>query len=583
MRFANEQISEIKGCYMNFIRCLTKLSTVTLCVVISITSPTSEAKQQFRKDTSVDSITNSFRAGSHAKVYLPNLPYIASSHSINAGLVRPANNQQGWEYDMAVSHNILSPRLYEFELRKGVKFQDGTPFDADSVLMNIDYFMKKPYTFTKLHKILEKVEKVSQHKIRFHLSEDYGLLMYDAIWLHFYTEPYLKKFGWNGKPFCPNLAEAGPYGLGPYILKEGYIEGDRRTDTATLVANPHYWDENSPKVEKITLFMGMSQEEAKQKTLQSEGEIDITPVLFSDEVETIFAPYSKLSRLQSTNTYISRFNLFNGHPIFREREIREVINEIIDQESLVSLSMNGEGVSTYVSVAEQLFGMKEALDKIEGINRPMRSKKELQNLISQYKKKHGFKEEQKIPIRLLAQQSMQYILKDIKFFIEKYDFEVTFIIAKSESEMFGNAIGAHNNTNSIQFDIVLWPNFDWFRSPWVSFFIFDTASSWSTTPPEKDLEAHVSKFISTPYSSTEYTTVLSNLLQYIRHMNYQLSLPSPYNTIAINKEVVFKPRTSAIFPLWEIQVSDFHWSVRGDTPYPEVLKTPIEITATEGK
>lgn len=59
--------------------------------------------------------------------------------------------------------------------------------------------------------------------------------------------------------------EAGPYGLGPYILKEGYIEGDRRTDTATLVANPHYWDENSPKVEKITLFMGMSQEEAKQK------------------------------------------------------------------------------------------------------------------------------------------------------------------------------------------------------------------------------------------------------------------------------------------------------------------------------
>lgn len=226
--------------------------------------------------------------------------------------------------------------------------------------------------------------------------------------------------------------------------------------------------------------------------------------------------------------------------------------------------------------------MEEALDKIEDEDRLMRSKKDLQDIISQYKKKHGFKEDQKIPIRFLAQRSMQYILKDIKFFIEKYDFEVTFIIAKSESEMFGNAIGAHNNTNSIQFDIVLWPNFDWFRSPWVSFFIFDTASSWSTTPPEKDLEMHVSKFISTPYSSTEYTTVLSNLLQYIRHMNYQLSLPSPYNTIAINKEVVFKPRTSAIFPLWEIQVSDFHWSVRGDTPYPEELKTPIEITATEG-
>ncbi len=550
-------------------------------VLISTTFPALSA-QEFRKDTSFETASGTFRPGSHVKVYLPNLPYIASSHSINAGLVRPANNQQGWEYDMAISHKIITPKLYEFELRKGVKFQDGTDFNADSVLMNMKYFMEEPYTFTKLHKILSKVEKTSSHTVRFHLTENYGLFLYDAIWLQFYTEPYLKKFGWNGKPFCPNLAEAGPYGLGPYILKEGYIEGDRRSDIAVLEANPHYWDPNSPKVEKITLFMGISQQEAKDRALHDEGEIDITPVLFSDELEAIFAPYSKVNRLQSTNTYIARFNLFNGQSIFQEPEVRAIVNNAINQHSLVSLSMNGEGTPTYVSIPEQFYGMDQALSQIRENTtaKQIASTVEINELLAQYKVKHGYKKNEKVQLRFLAQESMQYMINDIKFFLEKLDFEVSIIVAESESEMFGNAIAARSGTNDINFDLVLWPNFDWMRNPWVSFFIFDSTSSWATTLPHEELDGLVNKFISTPYTTNEYIPALRDLVKYIKEMNYQLSLPSPYNIIAINKEVVYTPRTSAIYPLWEIQVSDFHWSIRGETPYPEHLKTPIEFVSS---
>ncbi|WP_367989952.1 ABC transporter substrate-binding protein [Vibrio sp. NTOU-M3] len=562
-----------------------KITWLLASFILLLSPNLSSAKQTFRADSSSDSVTDKFRSGSHVKVYLPNLPYIASSHSINAGLLRPANNTQGWEYDLATSHKIISPRLYEFTLRKGVRFQDGTPFNADSVLMNIEYFMKEPYTFTKLYKILDRVEKISPYVIRFHLTEDYGLLLYDAIWLHFYTKPYLDKFGWNGKPFCPNLAEAGPYGLGPYILKEGYIEGDRRSDRAVLEANPYYWDKNSPKVEKITLYMSLSQEEAKNLTLYEEGKLDIAPLIFSDELETIYAPYSKLSRLQSTNTYIARFNLFNGHPIYKEADIRKAVNLAIDQNALVSLSMNGEGRSTFISVPEQLLGVDKAIRSLpeHAQSQEPPNKAQIESLLATHKQNYGYKAEEKITLRLYAQESMRYMLNDIKFFLEKYDFDVEIIIAKSESEMFINAIAAHVNQNTTDFDVVLWPNFDWFRNPWVSFFIYDTASSWTTTPPNAELDALVNNFIATPYSASSYQKVLTRLIQHLYNSNYQLFLPSPYNIIALNKEIVFTPRTSAIYPLWEIQVSDYHWSVRGEQPYPEQLKLPIKILESQGQ
>ncbi|EEX94003.1 putative periplasmic binding protein [Vibrio orientalis CIP 102891 = ATCC 33934] len=558
-------------------------NTTALFFIVTLLFPvTSIAKQQFREDTSAETATGKLKVGSHVKVYLPNLPYIASSHSINGALFRPANNELGWEYDMAVSHEIINPTLYEFTLRQGVRFQDGTPFDADAVLLNMEYFVKEPYTFTKLHRILTKVEKVSQYKVRFHLSEDYGLLLYDAIWLQFYTEAYLKKHGWNGKPFCPNLAEAGPYGLGPYILKEGYIEGNRRSDIAILERNPYYWDPDAAKVEKVTLYMGMTQQEAKDKALHSEGEIDISPVLFSDELEAIFAPYSKTTRLQSTNTYIARFNLFTGNPIFQEREVREIVNSLIDQKSLVSLSMNGEGRPTYVSIPEQFYGMSKALEQIEA-HQPSTTGLNLAAMrerLNEYKVKYGYQQSQKIPLRFLAQESMRYMLNDIKFYLEKFDFEVQLIIADSESAMFASAIGARSQSNDIDFDLVLWPNFDWLRNPWVSFFIFDTSSVWSTTAPEKNLDKLINDFIATPYTSEEYIGRLRDLLTHIRYMNYQLNLPSPFNIIALNKEVIFQPRTSAVFPLWEIQVSDLHWSIRKESAYPEELKVPIKVIAS---
>ena len=189
--------------------------------------------------------------------------------------------------------------------------------------------------------------------MRFHLTEKYGSFMNDAIWMQFYTKEYLEtntdpktgeKVGWNGKANCPNLSKPGLYGLGPYILTEGYIEGDRQTDKAVLKANPYYWDkENYPKVETITVFTQLYTEEAKGMALYNEGLLDITVISPEDKVETILAPYSKLLISASTDNIAIHMNLINGNPRLLDREVRRALNKALDLPNLLHFVFQHEG------------------------------------------------------------------------------------------------------------------------------------------------------------------------------------------------------------------------------------------------
>ena len=102
------------------------------------------------------------------------MPYNYVSRLVNEGLVRLAENEQGWEYSLATSSVKLSPILYEFELRRNVRFQDGTPFNADSVIHNFNYFIRQPFNYTNIHNSLKSIEKISDYKIRLHLHKPYG-------------------------------------------------------------------------------------------------------------------------------------------------------------------------------------------------------------------------------------------------------------------------------------------------------------------------------------------------------------------------------------------------------------------------
>ena len=536
------------------------------------------------KDKAQQEITHEFKQGSHVKLYIPNLPYLAISHAINGALLRPANNAQGWQYDLAVSHQSINDKIWLFQLRQDAYFQYGTHFNADSVINNIKAFQEQPFTFSNFAKVLDRVEKIDDYTVKFYMKAPYGAFPYDAIWLQFYTQAYLNKFGWNGKPTCPNLVEPGPYGIGPYILTKGYVEGDRRSASVELTANSNYWGDDKPKVERMTINLDIEPTGAFEAVTKNEGIVDVMPIAFSDQVETVRSPYAKLSSSPSKNNYAMHFNLISGNPAIKDAKIRKAINQAIDQDYLLNLSMLGEGVSSPTMVSPNFFGVNEAIESLSDYlagesDKPV-SLAEMKKQVSEYQQQHGLDPTTPLKLKVLAQKSFLFLIKDIQFFLSQINIELEAQILPTEEEVFKQLHVTWKNQNTTTWDLLLWGNTDWYKHPWSAFFVYLPSYAWSTLPPDPYLVSLIDKMFETNIHSSDYIEVTADIIKHVHENNLMVFLPTPNNVFAINKEVYFSPGSSAFYYLREIQVTDYHWSVRGNTLLPEARKRPVEILRT---
>jgi ABC-type transport system substrate-binding protein len=551
------------------------------------TQAAAESKQEppdigLAADPAPGEVTGKFREGSHIKLFLPNLPYLAISHAVNASLVRPANNERGWQYDLAISHRNTDDTVWEFSLRKGVSFQDGSPFNADAVLLNMAYFKKQPFTFTQLSTFLDRVEKVDDYTVRFYFTEPYGVFMHDAIWLQFYTPEYLEKHGWNGKATCPNLAESGPYGLGPYILHEGYIEGDRSTAEVVLKANMQYWGDNKPKVETITIYTDLSITEARDRVLLAEGDIDITSLPFADEVEAVLSPYAKLAVSPSMNNYAMHFNMLNGNAALLDERIRYAINHAIDQEYLLNLSMLGEGVMSPTMVSPNFYRVATAIDSLDGyfdehLSTQGFTTPQLRSLVQEYQRDKGMDPQQPLRLTLLVQESFLFMIRDIQYFLSLVNIELIAEVVPTEKQVFSQLLATPAGKNEMPWDLLMWGNYDWYKHPFAAFFVYLPSDSWSTIPTNQELQTFNRRLRETNVTSDKYVPLMADLIRYVYEQNYMVFLPTPNNVYAVNKEVVFNPGRSAFVYLRDLQVTDQHWSLRGARSYPAERQIPLQI------
>ncbi|MGB1799949.1 MAG: ABC transporter substrate-binding protein [Gammaproteobacteria bacterium] len=523
-----------------------------------------------RDDDAESRVAPKLAPGSHVKVSIPSLPYIYTSHAISSGLIRPANNKKGWEYDVAVSHRQIDDTTYEFNLREGVLFQDGSVFDADSVVMNMEYFKKQPFLFTNIHNVFDYVEKVDQHTVRFHLKEKYGQFFNDTMWIHFYTPDYLNKYGWNGKATCPNLAAPGPYGLGPYILTEGYVEGDRSTDEVKLKANPYYWDKRYPKVENVTIYPKMSAADAMHAVKNIEGKLDIATIPFSSKVETIVSPYAKVVKSPSNNNFSIQLNLINGNPKLQDKKVRVALNRAIHQKNLLDFVYDGEGSTHPTTAAVNFPGVRDVVktlrpySELEDPNDP-EVQKELKAILNG------------LTLKFYAQDRFKWLIDGIEYQLKKVGVTLDVEYTSSETDVFGQLLTTNAGNNSKKWDLLIWGMDDWyFNHPWTVFLVYRTYNLWSTISPDSTLDGYVEKLFTLSVGTEEFVSTTEKIMRHIYDNGYMLFVPGPNKVLATNKEVVYTPYKVASIPLWEIEVTNDHWSLR-DGPYPEELKKPIKI------
>ncbi len=556
-----------------------KISTICLLGAMSSLLAAQDRIEPLRprSDDAQDRALDQLMQGSHVKVFIPSLPYIYVSHAINGALIRPSNNARGWEYDMAVGHRQIDDTTYEFQLRQGVVFQDGTSFNADAVVMNMDAFKEEPVRYSKIDLVLDRCEKVDDFTVRFYLKEKYGCFMNDLIWMQFYTKSYLELDGWNGKPTCPNLSAPGPYGLGPYILTEGYIEGDRHTPKAVLKANPHYWNKEVPRVETITVFTELDSTEAKNQVLEDEGRLDIAFIPPEYKVDTILSPYAKLVTSSSTNNIAIHFNLINGNPKLQDREVRRALCEALHQRNLLHFVFEREGELSPTQASPFFPGMGKVKDLLPYSER--------QDPYDQAKRQELKKILRGLRLKVLTQNRFMDLWRGIETQLGYVGVTLEIEEVDSEKEIFGPLLKTNAGENEVAWDMLVWGNDDWFfNHPFTAFLVYRTHNVWSTIFPDPVLDEYIEEMFrervidpETGNIQPEFEEITRKIVQHVYDEAYMLFVPTPNNVFAVNKEVVFQPYRMACFPLWNLRVTDQHWSVRGDRPYPQRLKTPVEI------
>ena len=83
-----------------------------------------------------------------------------------------------WEYRLAESFELADDlKSISFKLRDGLKWSDGQPLTVDDVVFTYDYLKKFPaLDFNSVSKLMESVEKVDEHTVRFNLIQPNSLV-----------------------------------------------------------------------------------------------------------------------------------------------------------------------------------------------------------------------------------------------------------------------------------------------------------------------------------------------------------------------------------------------------------------------
>ncbi len=189
---------------------------------------------------------------------------------------------------LAESWKLLDDLTWEFQLRKGVVFHDGSPFTADDVLFTIERVPNvpnSPNSFSQFTKAIEKVTRVDDHTIRIRTKAPHPLLPNDLanVWI-------ISSRAAKGATTADFNSGKAAIGTGPYRLVE-WVNGQR----LVVERNDRYWGPK-PAWARVT-----ERVIAKDPTRLA--------ALLTGEVDAIDAvPIPDLDRLRKEK----RFALFHG-------------------------------------------------------------------------------------------------------------------------------------------------------------------------------------------------------------------------------------------------------------------------------
>jgi peptide/nickel transport system substrate-binding protein len=230
---------------------------------------------------------------------------------------------------MLVSSYEVSPdgKTYTLKLKEGVKFHDGTDFDAEAVKFNFERNMNGEKSRRKSElKVVDSVTAVDKHTVKIQLKEPFApLLSILADRSGMMVSPAAVKQ--YGDDFLNH-----PVGTGPFVFVE-HVKGDH----VTLKRNDNYWN-GKVNVDEVT-YKVFTNGTAKVQNLRS-GMLDIIDEVPVKEIPAIKGDANLQLVAEPSMGYMG-FYLNNSKPPFDNKYLRQAVERAIDREAVVKVLFNG--------------------------------------------------------------------------------------------------------------------------------------------------------------------------------------------------------------------------------------------------
>ncbi|WP_244929207.1 ABC transporter substrate-binding protein [Nocardioides sp. W7] len=222
-------------------------------------------------------------------------------------------------------------KTWTIQLKKGVEFTNGDPFNADDVIHTFETILDTDngsYNRSALV-ALDKVEAVDEHTIKLTLSYAFSPLLYQLTRLAIVSDtiPYEQ-----GKTYATTLVGTGPYKL----------DSVKRGQEIKLVANENFREEGVPTIPAI--MVKAYPDSNSQLTALKTGEVHVLPQVQPAAVDTIkkFATiHQSDSKLVSTRFW---FWPNQGDGLMKDQNLRKAVTLAIDRGRVVDNTLRGYGV-----------------------------------------------------------------------------------------------------------------------------------------------------------------------------------------------------------------------------------------------
>ena len=224
-------------------------------------------------------------------------------------------------------------KVYEFKLRKGVKFHNGDPLTAEDVIFSFQRY--KASQAKIIQGKTEKVEAVNPHLVRFTFKEPFPDFLESLL-------PGATAIGWVApKKYIEKVGEAGykkhPIGAGPYKFVE-FVTGVRLVGEAF----EEYW-RKVPPIKRMEFYI--INEPATRLAMARRGEVDIATLMQGVFYEDLKKDPNlrMLPPLSPTRWLVHLTSQWDPKSPWADARVRKAASLAIDRKTLADVHMPGCG------------------------------------------------------------------------------------------------------------------------------------------------------------------------------------------------------------------------------------------------